>query len=87
MILRDKFGRRGPRILVILSDVILQFVIISEESLYCFEWGRPDPRKSVTIRECSIKRSDIKLTVVLETSLDDEHPYNKFEDFRTRVYN
>ncbi len=60
MILRAKFGRRGPGILVILSDVILLFVIISENSPYYFEWGRPVPRKSVTIRECSIKRSDIK---------------------------
>ncbi len=30
------------------------------DSPYYFEWGRPVPRKSVTIRECSIKRSDIK---------------------------
>ncbi len=43
--------------LVILSDVILLFVIISENFPYYFEWV---PRKPVTIRECSIKRSDIK---------------------------
>ncbi len=60
MILRAKFGRRGPRIVVILSEVILFIVIISEKSLHCFEWGRPVPTKSVTIREGSIKRSDIK---------------------------
>ncbi len=60
VILRVKFGRRGPRILVTLTDVILLFVKISENSPYYFEWGRPVPRKSVTIRECSIKRSDIK---------------------------
>ncbi len=60
MILRAKFGRRGPRILVILIGVILLFVIISKKSPFYFDWGRPVPRKSVTIRECSIKRSDIK---------------------------
>ncbi len=60
LILRAEYGRWGPWILVILSDELLFFVIISEKSPYCFEWGRPVPRKSVTIREYSIKRSDIK---------------------------
>ncbi len=31
--------------MVILSDVILFFVIISEKSFYCFDWGRPVPKK------------------------------------------
>ncbi len=60
VILHVKFGRQGPRILASLTVVILLFVTISENSPYYFEWGRPVPRKSVTIRECFIKRSDIK---------------------------
>ncbi len=46
--------------MVIFSDVILLFVIISENSPYYFEWGRPVTRKLVPIGECSIKRRDIK---------------------------
>ncbi len=35
-------------------------MIINEKIPYYFQWGRPGPRKLVILRECFIKRGDIK---------------------------
>ncbi len=48
--------------MVILGDVILLSMPISENTPCYFEWDRPVPRKSVTVREFSIERSDTKKT-------------------------